>query len=124
MSEESWIAEFYPIRAKEVPKEQALEHALQKWRGLTIAGLERHGLCKAPIIVDSSTCALCTHYYDDESDCAECPITIEDGQNCDERRSDGYERPRRNSPWVASKSGERPEPMISLLETIKEKQNV
>ena len=32
MSIATWIGEFYPVRAQECPKEDALRHSILKWR--------------------------------------------------------------------------------------------
>lgn len=83
MSLQSWKAEFYPVEAKDVPEEEAIQHSLTKWRGLTKENLEKHGLRVSGVIgeifeapteeqpdteeslrLDSTSCALCHHYLE------------------------------------------------------------
>lgn len=114
MSAETWRAEFYPIEARECPKEKAVEHSLQKWKGLRKESLEEHELEKSPIKVTGGTCSLCQHYDSSEGvtnedfaigrTCPQCPLQIID-KNCDEK----------DSPWD-KRLEDGPEPMIAALE--------
>ena len=90
MSLETWKAEFYPIEADKTTKEQAIEHSLRKWQGLTPENLKKHGVIHerfAGVIdendfragkptymypeavpIDAGTCALCHHYHSEPDD--------------------------------------------------------
>lgn len=80
MSQETWIAEFYPTAAADCPKELAVEHSLRKWKGLTAEGMAKHGVTTEPLDPHAATCALCVHYFDEDADkdedepCAACPL--------------------------------------------------
>lgn len=112
--QDAWRAEFYPVRADEVTKEYAVEHSLQKWRGLRRSNLERHGFVdtgddgKLPLSVDSSTCALCEHHL--KKGCPTCPITLATGDRCDKIVYGKI------SPWRVWTLAHNPEPMIKALE--------
>ena len=134
MSIASWKAEFYPMDVESVPFDavQATRHSLVKWTGLREANRVRHSveLRNHSILVDtdgspadddimqidSSSCALCQHFYDDHSNdddadwCARCPLNITLGMSCDD--SDG----RVPSPWDMWTNTQDPEPMIAALE--------
>ena len=114
-----WRAEFYPVRADEVTKEGAVEHSLQKWRGLRRSNLEKHGFVdtlddgseKLPLLVDSSTCALCEHHIKKGCPtCPTCPITLATGHTCDQVVYG------KSSPWRIWGLAHNPEPMIEALE--------
>lgn len=114
MSDETWIAEFYPKKAKETSPEEAVAHSLQKWIGLRQVNMEKHDCDWTPIGVDARSCALCHHYFEDEDDdgryCAKCPLAALLGRPCD---ADG------GAPWYAWHTRDDPEPMIAALKTIK-----
>lgn len=110
MSKESWIAEFYPVDAKDTNPRDAATHSLQKWRGLTREELDRHELVLPPIDVDASTCALCWW----SPTCSTCAITLAIGDRCTDRVGG---KPSAWGVWV--KSGD-PCPMINLLERVVE----
>lgn len=40
MSLKTWKLEFYPVEASTVSKEDALDHSLRKWEGLTEENLK------------------------------------------------------------------------------------
>ena len=123
MSLDTWKAEFYPVGADEVGKEEALNHSIRKWEGLTYANLSKHGVIKknkliassiegltgeinAPLlIVDGVSCALCCQY----PTCYGCPLFISLGEmTCDEERSSPY------NIWLSTGDAE---PMIEALKT-------
>ena len=77
MSVESWIEEYYPVLAANVPKESALAHSYLKWCGLLPENLCKHGVTVVDykvgdVSIDSSSCALCKHYL--YSACSGCPL--------------------------------------------------
>ena len=83
MSEKTWLKEFYPVPANRSPKSAlgATRHSLRKWRGLTKAALNRHGLTEPPISIDAWSCALCDQFL--ASECAKCPLYATLGGRCD-----------------------------------------
>ena len=77
MSVESWIREYYPVIAGNVPKESALAHSYTKWCGLLPENLCKHDVTVIDnkvgyIGIDSSSCALCKHYLCPA--CSGCPL--------------------------------------------------
>lgn len=93
MSLETWKAEYYPIRASECKKKDALAHSKLKWQGLKPANLAKHGVTldatwrrirddtSRAFLLDGSTCALCKHYHKKGLDssyaddrCDKCPL--------------------------------------------------
>lgn len=125
MSIESWKAEFYPVEASEVPKEQAVAHSLKKWEGLRIHNLQRHGMFKdgytflrnlnerGKFYVNADTCALCKYHLDNS--CPNCPLSQVRGDcPCDTDR--GGES---CSPYDMWTQHNNPEPMIDWLEKAK-----
>lgn len=81
-----WLEKYYPVSANKVSKSDALEHSIQKWRGLQLPVLKRHGLTvsgyavrtddgRHVLEIDTGTCALCNHYYDNGRGCPNCPLT-------------------------------------------------
>ena len=87
MSFESWIEEFYPVPARECPKEQAAAHSLKKWQGALPENLVKHGVVyrygtirengSHYLSFDSGSCALCHHYVDKYRwTCGTCPLFI------------------------------------------------
>lgn len=91
MSLRTWLNEFYPISAADVPIEMALAHSIRKWEGLQPHNMERHGVCltdnhevtniqpvaeeePAYLSINSSSCALCCHHAG--SACLGCPLVL------------------------------------------------
>jgi hypothetical protein len=89
MSLQTWKDEFYPVRAKDCPIEDAIDHSIRKWEGMRQENIDKHGIklvsgvlesvpfdMKEVLYINASTCALC-HYYAKEGPygCAACPIT-------------------------------------------------
>lgn len=128
MSLNSWKREFYKGRIKQAAKDPltAVEHSLQKWKGLKDKHLANHGLvqfCSAlhnpdtgkEFCIDNSSCALCrfvelantTGLADDSGryTCDPCPIVKATGSKCD-----GVGSP--YSAWLKYKD---PQPMIQVL---------
>ena len=114
MSEETWLAEFYPVPANEVSAEDALDHSIKKWEGALRENLEKHGLDEPPIDFDSDACPLCVHYIEDG--CTRCPLYIARGDVdcCTETRSD-----EKLSPLDHYGEGN-PRPMLYWLKKAKE----
>jgi hypothetical protein len=134
MSLETWKAEFYPVEAKDVPADKAVEHSLTKWRGLRSENLTKHELCVGSrrhltVITDvdqdvsgnafrisAGTCALCIHYDNlIVRHCTLCPLAIvRMNTECDEPmthgESEGY------PPYQYFVTKHDPEPMIQWLE--------
>lgn len=92
MSLKTWMKEFYPIDAHEVPREDAISHSLRKWEGLQPEALAKHKVTfKATegyikdrhdsLDIDESTCALCAHHLDTR--CKWCPLQLLLGEPCD-----------------------------------------
>lgn len=94
MSFESWKEEFYPVDAETVPKERALEHSIQKWKGylrenllkhdLTLEQMIEHDLTVNPLFASTRSCALCWHHYDTgrySNICSGCPL-FKSGNGC------------------------------------------
>lgn len=127
MSLETWKAEFYPVEAGGVSKEDATEHCLRKWRGLRSDAIARHGLRQSgprlreygegggELKIGSTTCAYCQHYgISGGSDwCESCPLKLLRDKPCDFGDV---------APWRAWSMDGDPEPMIALLEQIKAKE--
>jgi len=110
MSKETWLKEFYPIPADEVPENEAIKHSLQKWYGLREENLKKHGLLSPPISICSKTCALCEQYI--SRGCRNCPLYQFNERPCDE--GDGEKL----SLFLAYDWQYDPEPMIAALEAI------
>lgn len=91
MSLKSWRAEFYPVDATEVSTKDALEHSIQKWKGLLPANLEKHYVIHYDnevvdpsgdsLDIDSTSCALCHHWWDGHFYCPQCPL-VKAGFRC------------------------------------------
>lgn len=130
MSIETWKAEFYRTEPSDCKKEDAVQHSLTKWRGLTQENLDKHGLRKVgPHLTDSkyqfyindATCSLCFYYLKNNrtvvdakyNRCSGCPIYLATGCPCDEGELSPYKM------WLL---GNNPSPMINLLENILELQ--
>jgi hypothetical protein len=109
---DAWLREYYPTEAQDVAPKDALEHSIQKWRGLLPSALKRYGLCldytngcidlggtfesRHVLWIDDATCALCVHYCrqrpgDPSIDCAACPLAQYLGYSCDEHSNAPYE---------------------------------
>lgn len=99
MSLKSWKEEFYPTPSDSViSRSEAIEHSLQKWRGLAAVNRKRHGVKKLEyqamledeeelFSVNSSTCSLCYLFYDSTEldSCMRCPLyVVRGGHDCDE----------------------------------------
>lgn len=120
MSLQSWIEEFYPIPAKEVSKENALEHSIKKWEGLRKENLEKHDLMQEDrsildqesyeaLRIDGNSCALCVHYAARTS-CIGCPLYhIRQDTKCDKSNKDV------SAVYFDFTEDENPEPMIEEL---------
>jgi len=111
-----WLYLYYPFPASDCPKEKALEHSLQKWRGLRKEVLDEHGLwastCQVEdaegqrvLEINTESCALCLYYREGYLHCPNCPIA-EVTRCCT-----GY-----SLPWRAWMGDRDPEPMIRALE--------
>lgn len=125
MSLETWKAEFYPIavNSQSWNRLTALQHSLQKWRGLRKSALYRHGLVKSAdftgisfgdeqsFLISSLTCALCELSLSKEGDCSNCPLFLARGERCDEEYSEED-----LSPYHSFTMKNDPEPMIVLIE--------
>lgn len=113
MSLATWKAEFYPVEAKDVKPEDALDHSIRKWEGLRVQSLRKHGLKKenhglATAMGDrsgclflpaSQNCALCAHYKGADRKCQGCPLAqSRGGLRCDVARTSHGET---ISPWHA-----------------------
>lgn len=110
MSEQSWLKEFYPVSADEVPENLAIKHSLQKWYGLRKESLSKHDLSSPPIDVNSDSCSLCQQYNDGY--CNRCPLAEFNGTECDRMNDD------RINIFVQYIRINNPEPMIAALEAI------
>lgn len=117
MSLETWKAEFYPIEARKVPVEDAVQHSLNKWRGLTKENLDKHELTldEYSVLIDDEdnefgvdaySCALCQKYRY----CDGCPLANVLGRSCD-NEDDGE-----HSPYGLFVEEGNPLPMIAALE--------
>jgi len=103
MSIQSWKEEFYPVEAKDVPKEQAIQHSIRKFEGLREENLEKHGVLDDHFVICNfgigdftlgcSSCALCLLYLAKsqyvEEKCQVCPLfQVRGGVSCDQERQD------------------------------------
>ena len=101
MSLKTWKKEFYPKSAKRTKLSEAVEHSLQKWRGILPDNLKKHGLQRddnriedendydVVFRLDDETCSLCVWYYNEDaaafdecSSCATCPLFKATGKSC------------------------------------------
>lgn len=124
MSLDTWKSEFYPIEASKVPVEEAVQHSLRKWRGLTKENLEKHGVIKdedstkimygkGGMSIDAHSCALCEHYLDSyqmDNACEGCPLVTVRGVPCDDDSESSV------SPYHEFTGKGNPLPMIAALE--------
>lgn len=118
MSEETWIAEFYPVPAENVSAEDALDHSIKKWEGALRKNLKKHGLESAPIVFDGDSCALCVNYLyiPKKTACKCCPLFIVRGNvNCCNERPGEW-----MSPFDQYGLEENPRPMLTWLKKAKE----
>ena len=150
MSIQSWLEEFYPVEAAKATATDlvALDHSIQKWKGFTKENLGGHGLffsgdaaiasayVNEEIHAGIINCALCNRHHvsmplinrheTGHRTCGNCPllivsdITTPNGEPfmlaCYERRSiteDG--------PYEEFFHNGNPQPMINLLEQVREK---
>lgn len=132
MTLKSWKDEFYPKEAHETSKEEAVDHCLNKWKGLRAKNLKKHGLIAeaynhieekngishSRFYIDGDTCALCFHYYDENLKpylCKECPLFIVRGNfTCDKSLPEEETAPYQQ--WGETRD---PEPMIKWLKKAK-----
>jgi len=120
MSMASWRREFYPITATSAARKgdtAALDHSIQKWRGLQPDALTRHEVTpmdvERAIGIDAESCALCVRHISSESfgDCAGCPLYEARGRvRCDRERS-----VESVSPWHSWENNGDPAPMLAWL---------
>lgn len=134
MTVKTWISEFYPKPVKDTTPEEAVQHSLTKWEGLTPENLAKHNVRinfygtvtgqslddqHDDISMNGSTCALCHHFlnHDDEDmgPCEPCLLYKARGDvACDAERDD-----EEVAPWYAFRSNNEslntPEPMIFWL---------
>jgi hypothetical protein len=120
MSLQTWIDEFYPVPANEVPEKHALGHSIIKWIGLQPENLARHNVVRSGrdvygsdadrrLSIDDETCALCRFHIRPRYGllCKTCPLHIAiGGFDCD----DGL-RPAAPNPYGAFVDGD-PAPML------------
>lgn len=114
MSRATWEREFYPCDAKDAAgsDKEAIEHSLQKWRGMRSKGVKRHGRIESTVRIRfqcSDTCALCVRHYRSAyspDPCKGCPL-YESGDGCVD---DGI------TPYDHAVCGANPEPLIEALE--------
>lgn len=91
MSLETWMIEFYPVKAREaaISEIAALKHSIRKWTGLSPANLRKHGVKKwgdenitgdgdFTFQVSDRTCALCHRHID----CVGCSLRAELNERC------------------------------------------
>lgn len=110
-----WRHKYYalqPFELKNASPYAAVKHSIRKWEGVAWA-VEND--FKPPIKVDSSTCALCEKYLDDNYDtCRLCPLAISRGDvRCDDARKDEGKSP--YQVWDEKKD---PAPMLAALKEI------
>jgi hypothetical protein len=151
MTIETWKKEFYPVEAEDCPEDQAIEHSLLKWQGLSPDNLAKHGLelsprfagiieigkeyddANAKFFIGSDSCALCHHFHSDDPDedengdethCLECPLAITRGAACDHLLVDEEgEELENESPWHEYAKSRDPKPMILWLTKTLENQS-
>lgn len=132
MSLDTWKAEFYPCSAnamQDASPVDVVQHSLNKWRGMRIENLTRHGcdvsvdrdiICEATesrLGISGGSCSLCQAYMGKDPDenaptCSMCPLYIVRGGNACEKPA-GEEA---LSPWSMWMIHVDPEPMIMWLE--------
>lgn len=148
MSLSTWKEEYYPVKAEEVSKEDAVYHSLRKWRGLKEENLKKHkcyycnyrgaksdtevwGISdgEETLMIDSDSCALCVHYLDDEYDgeCEGCPIFKLYKCRCDKGSHERWSisgiyishKCEAGTPYSAFYELSDPEPMIKVLKEVR-----
>lgn len=131
MSLKSWMKEFYPKPAALVAKQDAIDHSLRKWEGLTKKSLAKHnvelsddrigvvGMNGEVFELYGGTCALCAHHaypsHRAEDRCKGCPLFQLRSKPCDVPDSDEKSR----APWASFTINKNPNPMIRLLRKAK-----
>jgi hypothetical protein len=110
MSEQSWLAEFYPYWARATSGDrEAIVHSLQKWKGAIKNNLEKHQVLFPPIDFDENNCALCQI---NDGICKICDLSkSRDGVSCTVRLPSEL-----MSPWTHYTALGNPHPMIEALE--------
>ena len=137
MSVKSWLQEFYPVDCDDASIKtnlQAVQHSLQKWRGLTPEQLQKHrvnvnqgngwrsgrllsGRSNGGLRINDQSCSLCQkHSYSDN--CKACPISRVTGRRCDQKTYDPTKDVWK-SPWHEFQDNCNPAPMIAVLERTK-----
>lgn len=140
MSFTSWKKEFYPVAASRVLERKALDHSIQKWKGLLPENLKRHKVELVRVLgfhpkvrgfvdglpgknflrINADSCALCHHYEgvdedgQDSDECHQCPLYQHLGTRCD---SDDMPF----STFAKGMFASNPLPMIEALEIAKRK---
>jgi hypothetical protein len=123
----SWKFEFYPTPASDCKSGiEAVEHSLQKWKGLTKKSLKQHGMRQWKdtlfyepadpsdddmFSLDSDTCAMCEIFFDGDRLCDLCPIKLTTGMECSDDNSI-YQR------YIRTGNGARK--MVAVLKKIRE----
>lgn len=123
MSLKTWKAEFYPVAAEDVPKDEAVAASLLKYQGARPENLKRHRIGKlgfSPEIVTAragrrfvfghTTCPLCLQ-YSNRAACPNCPLAA-----AARAARKGHPCWGRGSPYGHWRDTGDPEPMIRLLE--------
>lgn len=120
MSGATWLKEHYPIPASEVSGQDAVQHSLQKWRGLRPEALDKHhcfldrlrvkdkSTQEEVLFIDSGSCSLCTWYANHVPRCVDCPLYKKRDWACDMGL---------HAPWITFTRDSDPEPMIRILES-------
>jgi len=73
MSLQSWMGEFMPVPASHAVTSEleAVQHSLQKWRGLTKENLKKHGVSQLDVPAPgSANCSLCLRHCGGCSTCS------------------------------------------------------
>lgn len=139
----TWINEFYPKPVEDTTPEEAVQHSLTKWEGLTPENLRKHKVRMSDfgyligvepddqvrsLTINGSTCSLCYHFLDNGGNevdvCDECPLyKVRGNVPCDVERDDEDV-----APWYAfrdnSMGPNTPAPMIFWLEDAVEYQTI
>lgn len=121
----AWLKKFYPKPANKVSKKDAVNHSLKKWQGLL--EIKSYGILRMNtdskghfgkdfyLVVDDSSCALCAHFIDEDTECPKCPLSIvRGGAKCATKRDD-----EEMSPYDLYTKKNNPKPMIKWLEVAK-----
>jgi hypothetical protein len=130
MTVQTWIDEFYPKPVTRTTPDEAAQHSLTKWQGLTPKNLKKHNVRtddfghvvgiatddrEDSLVINGSTCALCEHFLNiDDEGCEPCLLyKARGGVACDEERDD-----EEVAPWYAFRyhdAPSNPDPMIFWL---------